>query len=136
MMTSTIQVFQIFILFFKRKGNLETARQLIEFGINKKTKNKIEVLSEKDFNRKRERVLNLRNQKETFKIKEIDCKKVKDPSIFKKEPFLKALAEREEAIANGKKLSILFLRLKLQFSNFQSQNKQRRGKILRTLKLH
>jgi hypothetical protein len=89
---------------------LETARQLIELGINKKTKNKIQVYSEKEFNQKRERVLNLRNQKETFKVKEIDCKKVKDLSIFEKEPFLKALAEREAAIANGKKLSILFLR--------------------------
>jgi hypothetical protein len=35
---------------------------------------------------------------------------VKDQSVFENEPFLAALAEREAAIANGKKLSILFLR--------------------------
>ena len=67
-------------------------------------------MSEKEFNSKKERVMNLRNQKEIFKIKEIDSKKVQDQEIFEKEPFLAALAEREEAIANGKKLSILFLR--------------------------
>lgn len=67
-------------------------------------------MSEKEFNSKKERVMNLRNQKEIFKIKEIDSKKVQDQEIFEKESFLAALAEREEAIANGKKLSILFLR--------------------------
>lgn len=67
-------------------------------------------MSEKEFNSKKEKVMNLRNQKEIFKIKEIDSKKVDDQSIFEEEPFLAALAEREEAIANGKKLSILFLR--------------------------
>lgn len=68
------------------------------------------VHSEEEFIRQREQILNLRNQKETFKVKEIDCKKVSDTSIFEKEPFLRALAERETSIANGKKLSILFLR--------------------------
>ena len=91
---------------FNLKGNLETARQLIELGINTKT----QVMSEEEFNQKKAKIMNLRNQKETYKIKEIDCKKIKDPKIFENEPFLAALADREEAIVNGKKLSILFLR--------------------------
>ena len=79
-------------------------------------------MSEKEFNSKKERVMNLRNQKEIFKIKEIDSKKVQDQEIFEKESFLAALAEREEAIANGKKLSILFLR-SLYFSSIETIKK-------------
>ena len=54
--------------------------------------------------------MNFCNQKEFFKIREIASKKLKDKSVLENNKFLKALAEREVDIINGKKLSILYLR--------------------------
>ncbi|CAD8116092.1 unnamed protein product [Paramecium sonneborni] len=87
--------------------DIELARQLKEQGYHAKT----EILSREQFEAKKKAVEEARLNQNKDKTKALAHTEVSDPSIIEKSPFLRALAERELKVLNGKLLTIIFIRL-------------------------
>lgn len=96
----------------KYLGNIDVARQLIELGINVKT----EVLSKEEFYSKKQLFEKLRKTKYDVQSREYNFKDV-DPAVYEVDPFLSAIAKREEDLVSGRLLVILFMRVKVKKPN-------------------
>lgn len=90
-------------------GNIEVARQLIELGVNIKA----EILTKENFLKKKQQLAELRKNQFQTKTQKLHFKCVKDPTVYESDPFLAAIAKREEDIVNGRLLVIIFIRAKI-----------------------
>ena len=83
----------------------DLARQLVELGYHAKN----DILSRDLFYQKKKEVEEARKNQNKDKTKALAHTEVSNDKI-KKDPFLKALAEREEQVLNGRLMSIIFIR--------------------------
>lgn len=86
--------------------DMELARQLKELGYHAKT----EIMSREQFEAKKKAIEEARSNRNKDKAKRLAHIDVEDPEKIERCPFLKALAEREEQVLNGRLLSIIFIR--------------------------
>jgi hypothetical protein len=93
-------------------GNVDVARQLIELGINVKT----EILTKDEFYAKKQLFEKLRKTKFDVQTREYNFRDV-DPVNYESDPFLSAIAKREEDVVSGRLLVILFMRVKVRKPN-------------------
>lgn len=92
--------------------SIDVARQLVELGINVKT----QVLSRDEFNQKKEQLQQLKRQRLAEKKIVVVYKEVNNNEFMNADPFLRAIAEREEAIRNDMMATIVFMRLTIRNS--------------------
>lgn len=83
----------------------DLARQLVEVGFHAKT----EILTREQFYQKKKAAEEARLNKNKDKTKTLAHTEI-PPEKWKDDPFLKALAEREENVLNGRLLVIVFIR--------------------------
>lgn len=92
--------------------NIDVARQLVELGINVKT----QILSREEFNQKKDQLQQLNRQRMAEKKIVVAYKEVKNTQGITNDPFLKAIADREEDIRNDVLATIIFVRLTIKNS--------------------
>ena len=93
-------------------GNVDIARQLVELNINVKA----EVLSKNDFYAKKQLFEKLRKTKFDVQGREYNFRDI-DPASYESDPFLSAIAKREEDVVCGRLLVVLFMRVKVRRPN-------------------
>ena len=86
--------------------DMELARQLKELGYHAKT----EIMSREQFESKKKAIEDAKNNRNKEKGKRLAHIEVADSDKLNRCTFLKALAEREEQVLNGRLLSIIFIR--------------------------
>ena len=86
--------------------DIELARQLKELGYHAKT----EIMSREQFEAKKKAIEDAKNNRNKDKGKRLAHTDIEDMEKLERCTFLKALAEREEQVLNGRLLSIIFIR--------------------------
>ncbi|KAL4506005.1 hypothetical protein ABPG72_013766 [Tetrahymena utriculariae] len=97
----------------------ELARQLREQNNHNA---KAEILTREQFEAKKQAVKEARSNQNKDKTKSLAHTEVKNKAALEKDEFLKALADREQDVLNGKLLTIIFIR-------FQSKHSEISGYI-------
>jgi len=87
----------------------ELARQLYELGIHSKT----QILMKEQFESKKSKLEETKKNQNKDKIRSITSDKVQNKSVYENDPFLKALATREEHVLNGRLMVIIFIRIEI-----------------------
>jgi len=85
----------------------DLARQLVELGYHAKN----DILSREQFRQKKQAIEEAKKNQNKDKTKSLAHTEVSNPELIKNDPFLRALAEREEQVLNGRLMTIIFIRV-------------------------
>jgi hypothetical protein len=73
-------------------------------------------LTKEHFDEKKKAVEEAKRNQNKDKVRSLTYPLVKDPQVYLNDPFLKALADREDQVLNGRLMVIIFIRAEVQKS--------------------